>query len=120
MKNKRLNLLEENTASIDLLDNVNEDFTLLEPTESEVCLLEEPEPVESLTDKKVIEKNSKYDGNVLSVVFNDTSSTTRRASSNIESRMDSALAGLIEQRMQTRALPLALRKRLMYQRAISA
>lgn len=115
MKSKILNSLEDTTASIDLLENVNEEFTLIEPIASEFCLLEETEPIESLTDKKVIEKNS-----VLSVVFNENSSTTRRASSNIESRIDSALVGLIEQRMQTKALPLALRKRLMYQRAISA
>ncbi len=111
MKNEKEN--EEN--SIKLLDNSNNECTLFEPVDSECKLLDDFEPIESLTDNKVIEKN-----NVLSFVLVDGTSTTRRASSNIESRIDSALNGLIEQRIQTKALPLALRKRLMYQRAISA
>ena len=107
--------MDESNSPIDILEISDEEMTLLEPAENEVVPLEEVEPVESLTDKRVIEKN-----NVLSFITGEASSTTRRASGNIESRIDSALAGLIEQRMQTKALPLALRKRLMYQRAISA
>ena len=102
MKKKTVNCLEE---PIDILEVSDEEMTLLEPSENEILLLEE-EPAEK--------------SNVLSFVVGDSPSTTRRASSNIDSRIDSALVGLIEQRMQTKALPLALRKRLMYQRAVSA
>lgn len=114
MKRKSARSLEDTASQIDFLEMPDEEMTLLEPAENEVELLE-VEPVESLTDKRVIEKN-----NVLSLVVGEQTSTTRRASSNVDSRIDSVLAGLIEQRMQTKALPLALRKRLMYQRAISA
>ncbi len=103
MKKKAANCLEE---PIDILEVSDEEMTLLEPSENEILLLLEEEPMD---------KN-----NVLSFVIGDSPSTTRRASSNIDSRIDSALVGLIEQRMQTKALPLALRKRLMYQRAVSA
>lgn len=119
MRSKQLNSLDECSDSMELFDNAISDCTLLEPDGLELFLPEESEPIESLTDKKVIEKNN-ADTNVVPISFANPASTTRRPASNIESRMDSALAGLIEQRIQTKALPLALRKRLMYQRSISA
>ena len=45
---------------------------------------------------------------------------TRRDIKPIETRGESALTELIENKIQTKALPLALRKRLMYERALSA
>lgn len=113
MNSKTLKSLEESSDPIELLENVNPECTLLEPVDPEPILLEEVKPIESLSDDR-------RQSNVFKISFGVPEQTTRRVSSNIESRMDSALLGLIEQRMQTKALPLALRKRLMYQRAISA
>ncbi len=96
MKKKTVDCLETTVSPMDILEISDEEMTLLEPAETELVFLE------------------------LSNIVNEQPSTTRRASSNIESRIESTLAVLIEKRMQTKALPLALRKRLMYQRAISA
>lgn len=59
---------------------------------------------------------------IISSLFNVSSgeiSGTRRASTNFDNRMDSALSSHISEKIQTKALPLALRKRLLYERAIS-
>lgn len=64
------------------------------------------------------------DGQDLDLIISDLFSNDnvvpmpRRETAAVENRMDSALANLIENKIQTKALPLALRKRLMYQRAV--
>lgn len=84
--------------------------------EENTFVLEIPDPIEPLIEDILSKENKK----VVKLDFTNRSGTTRRSSDNINSRMESALAGLIEQRIQTKALPLVLRKRLMYERACSS
>lgn len=57
---------------------------------------------------------------IMANLFLEESPVVRRETSSIDSRTDSALAKLIDEKIQTKALPLALRKRLLYQRAVQA
>lgn len=123
MSNKTTKNLEEITFPLELFENSDEDCVLLEP--SEILILDESEPAEALdVNKKCSSVKHKTDtmkhNNISPVAAGNSVSTTRRASGNIDSRIDSVLTGLIEQRLQTKGLPLALRKRLMYQRSVSA
>lgn len=52
--------------------------------------------------------------------FLEETPVVKREIASLEARTDSALADLIDEKIQTKSLPLALRKRLMYQRAIQA
>ena len=52
--------------------------------------------------------------------FLEETPVVKRETALLEARTDSALAYLIDEKIQTKSLPLALRKRLMYQRAIQA
>ena len=45
---------------------------------------------------------------------------TRRESTDINARLDSTLTDVISQRMKTKAMPLAMRKRMMYERALAS
>lgn len=88
------------------LFNMDEsDCVLLQPDcqENELFLQELTDSIEPLVEPE----------SVISI----NRSVTRRESANIESRMNSTLAEVIQQRIQTKALPLTMRKRLMYERA---
>lgn len=123
VKSQNLHLFE--------LDNLESDVELYLPETSidESFELELPDPIEPLIEniKEAVENSKKEEplqkcrtGTVVKLNCQPRAGTTRRVSDNIESRMESALASLIEQRIQTKALPLALRKRLMYERACSS
>lgn len=122
---KKLELESAVLLDFDILDN---ELILIDNTDSEEFVLEMPDPIEALTNEidsdirarsRVQNRRDSDSAKVVPIDFGDRTCTTRRASSSIESRMDSALADLIGQRIKTKALPLALRKRLMYQRAVS-
>lgn len=66
------------------------------------------------------EKKQKDLDLIMANLFLEETPVVKRESASINSRTDSALANLIDEKIQTKALPLALRKRLMYQRAIQA
>lgn len=55
---------------------------------------------------------------LMATFFQEEAGIVKRTSGKFDSRTDSALSGLIEDKIQTQTLPLALRKRLMYQRSI--
>lgn len=55
---------------------------------------------------------------IISRLFSDECSVVKREKSNLQACSDSALVNLIDYKIQTKSLPLALRKRLMYQRAV--
>lgn len=105
------NLIKQKITYQDIRDVDSE----LEPCLSDsdtIFMLEPSEPIEPL-----VEETKSL--NIITHDFGNYSGTTRRPSDNVDNRIDSVLAGLIEQRIQTKALPLALRKRLMYERARS-
>lgn len=66
------------------------------------------------------EKKQKDLDLIMANLFMEEAPVVKRESASINSRTDSALANLIDEKIQTKALPLALRKRLMYQRAMQA
>lgn len=120
--------LDTNYSSLEYTELEGE-LVLLDSSNSEDFVLELPDPIEVLSKEIELQarashipkpnpNNNNCSGTLVQINFNDKTCTTRRVSGDIETRMESALAGLIEQRIQTKALPLALRKRLMYQQAI--
>lgn len=96
---------------------------LPEISPNESLELELLHPIDNLTEniKDEIDDSPKENQNSVNVIQlerQNRASVTNRASSNIEMRMESVLAELIGQRIQTKALPLALRKRLMYEQSL--
>lgn len=70
---------------------------------------------------KIIEANQQKDLDIIMANwFLKETPVVKRESASMNSRTNSALANLIDEKIQTKTLPLALRKRLMYQRAVQA
>ncbi len=127
MKHKLKYSLDETVIAIDFsqdeLNNLNEDLALFDQFDPDFVLLENIEPIEEIaqvTEPDLLTKSVVQINNVIPIRMQNKNSTTRRASSDIETRMASALDDITAQRMQIKPLPIALRKRLMYQRAINA
>ncbi len=59
---------------------------------------------------------------IISKLFNDSEVTgaTKRSSAGLEERLDSNLVNIIEYKTKVRPLPIALRKRLMYQQSLES
>ena len=59
---------------------------------------------------------------IIAKLFNEseTSVSTRRSASGLEERLDSNLVNIIEYKSKVRPLPIALRKRLLYQQSLES
>lgn len=119
--------LDEAVLPIDFsqgeLNNLKEDLELFEQFDPDFMLLDNVEPIEEISqavNSDMPAKSRPQNNKVLPLILPREITITRRVNGNIETRMESALADIIEERIQTKSLPIALRKRLMYQRAINA
>lgn len=119
MKNKKYKLIDACSEVVDISDMCfDADLILFESAEQESMTLELPDPIDALIE--AVEDVSKTPKSKIPDRTTNVLGTTRRVSANAEIRINSALADLIEQKTKTKALPLALRKRLMYQQAVES
>jgi hypothetical protein len=118
---KSLNIKQYNTIS----DAVYDGYDLLEAScefeliiPDEIVPLEESSPSEDISTglQFGINKNN-IKSTIPSFLVNEKL-VVRRPSSNIDARINSVLTDIIDQKSKPKALPIALRKRLMYERSL--
>lgn len=103
---------------------LDDEQDMLKLTEPQISLSLDEDATECLELEETSTKIDFFMDDSLSqvLIFNldESNQKTARARSTIEARANSILSDIIKQRNETKALPLALRKRLMYQKAVGA
>jgi hypothetical protein len=118
---KNLDLKQYNTTLNGIYDGCDfleetEEFELIMP--DTIVPLEEVAPLEDIsTDMKIVTNKNTINSTIPSLLANEKL-VVRRPSSNIDARINSALTDIIDKKSQPKALPIALRKRLMYERSL--
>lgn len=75
------------------------------------------ESMRDVLKKSSSKSNGDFDA-LMATFFKEEPGVVKRNNGGLNSRSDSALSNLIENKIQTQTLPLALRKRLLYQRSV--